>query len=107
MRQTSLGPVCEMQSYYRCPPAAKRFKVRQRQRELQLPKGIVRTGNGKIPYRRRGQQQEESFRRAAHVELPDGRKIAGTGSEQHRQSQRGFESLANPAEDHFLSFPVI
>jgi hypothetical protein len=46
--QAWFGPTGQMQSYYGSSPAAKRFEVTQCQRELQLPKGIVRTGNGQI-----------------------------------------------------------
>src|SRR5260370_5851326 len=92
-----------MQSYYGSSLAAKGFEVTECQRELQLSKGIVRTWDGKVFCRGCGQQQEDSFRRAAHVGLPDGVKIAWTGSQQDRQAQRGFEPLANPAEYHFLS----
>src|SRR5258706_14618749 len=94
-----------MQSYYGSSPAAKRFEVTQCQRKLQLPKGIVRTWNTQILYRGCGQLQEESFRRAALVDLSDGMKITGTGSYQHRQAQRGFEPLTNSPGYHFFGLP--
>src|SRR5882762_2958451 len=96
-----------MQSYYGSSPTAKRFEVTQRQGELHLPKGIVSTWNGKILRGSGGQEDEESFGGAAEVELSDGVKIARTGSQQHRQSKRGFETLTNPAEYYFLGFPIV
>src|SRR5260370_24066986 len=94
-----------MQSYYGSSPAAKRFEVTQCQRKLQLPKGIVRTWNTQILYRGCGQLQEESFRRAALVDLSDGMKITGTGSYQHRQAQSGFEPPTNSPGYPFLGRP--
>src|SRR5258708_40287477 len=94
-----------MQSYYGSLPAAKRFKFTLCQRELQLPKGIVGTWNGKVLCWGCGQQKEKSFRGAAHVELPEVMKITGTGSCQDGQAQRGFQPLANPAECYFLGLP--
>jgi len=53
--QAWFGPTRQMQSYYGSSPAAKRFEVTQWQRELQLPKGIVRTWNAQILCRGCGQ----------------------------------------------------
>jgi len=94
-----------MQSYYGSAPATKRFEVTLRERDLQLPEGVVRAWNGKIVRRGHGQQQEESFGGAALVDLPDGMKIRRTRSYQHRQPKCGFEPLTNPAEYDFLGFP--
>jgi hypothetical protein len=99
--QALLGTTRQMQSYYGSSPAAKRFEVALCKRELQLPKRIIRAGNGKILLRRRGQQQEKSLRRAALVGLSDGVKIAGTRSYQHRKAQRGFALFTNAARYHF------
>jgi len=95
--QALLGPARQVQSYYGSLPAAKRFEITQCKGELQLTEGMVRTGNGKIPCWGDSQQQEESFRRATQIDLPNGVNIAGTRSYQHRQLQDGFEVLTNPA----------
>jgi len=89
--QALFGPARQMQSYYGSAPAAKRFEVTLSERNLQLFEGVVRAWNGKIVRWGRSQQQEESFRGAALVDLPDGMKIRRTRSYQHRQAQSGFE----------------
>ncbi len=94
-----------MQSYYGSSAAAKRFEVTLCECELQLPEGVVRAWNGEVLRWGRGQQQEESFRGAALVDLPDGMKIRRTRSYQHRQAQSGFEPVTNPAEYDFLGHP--
>src|SRR5260370_37396239 len=94
-----------MQSYYGSAPAAKRFEVALRERELQLAEGVVRAWNGKIRRRGHGQQQEESFGGAALIDLPDGMKIRRTRSYQHRQARSGFEPGTNPPEDNFGGAP--
>src|ERR1700674_1996092 len=98
-------PARQMQSYYGSSPAAKSFEVTLCERELQLPEGIVRAWNGKIVRWGRGQQQEESFRGAALVDLPDGMKIRRTRSCQDRPPKCGFEPLTNPAEYYFGGLP--
>jgi len=77
--QALFGPARQMQSYYGSAPAAKRFEVTLSERNLQLPEGVVRAWNGKIVRWGSSQQQEESFRGAALVDLPDGMKIRRTG----------------------------
>src|SRR6266699_1162737 len=74
--QALFGPARQMQSYYGSSPAAKRFEVTRCERELQLPEGVVHAWNGEVLRWGRGQQQEESFRGAALVDLPDGMKIS-------------------------------
>ena len=96
-----------MQSYYGSSPAAKRFEVTLCERELLPPEGVVRAWNGEVLRRGRGQQQEESFRGAALVDLPDGMKIRRTRSYQHRQPRCGFEPLTNPAEYYFGASPEL
>ncbi len=72
--QALFGPARQMQSYYGSAPAAKRFEVTLSERNLQLPEGVVRAWHSKIVRWGRSQQQEESFRGAALVDLPDGMK---------------------------------
>src|SRR6266403_5930869 len=86
-----------MQSYYGSSAAAKRFEVTLCECELQLPEGVVRAWNGEVLRWGRGQQQEESFRGAALVDLPDGMKIRRTRSHQH--------SLADAASQKRYAVP--
>src|SRR5882762_7095374 len=96
-----------MQSYYGPSPAAKRFEVALCERELQLPEGVVRAWNGEVLRWGRGQQQGESFRGAALVDLPDGMKIRRTRSYQDRQPKCGFEPLTNPGECYLGASPKL
>src|SRR6266851_5173930 len=70
-----------------------------------LSERIIGAWNDKIICRCRGQEQEESFRGAARVDLPEEMKIARSRSDQHRKSKPGFELLTNPAEYSFLGLP--
>ena len=89
--QAWFGPTGQMESYYGSSPAAKRFEVTQCQRELQLPKGIVRTRNAQILCRGCGQLQEESFRRAPLFSETTG--VARTGVER-LPATRNFGEVA-------------
>jgi hypothetical protein len=96
-----------MQSYYGSLPVAKRFEFTQREGELQLPEGIVGTGNSKILRRRSGQHQEDTFRRSAQINLANGLEIARARRQQGWQAQGGFEAIPNAPKCLLLSFAKI
>ena len=63
--QALLGTTRRMQSYYGSSPGAKRFEVARCKHELQLPKGMVRTGLWRRAYFLCERQQRRDHRISA------------------------------------------
>jgi hypothetical protein len=89
-----------MQSYYGSAAAAKRFEVTESEGELQLPEGIVRSRNGQIVWVGGGYEQEESFRRAAQVNLPEGITALANRANEDCPSAIRLESLRQAIEKY-------